>query len=310
MIFYHPEEGGPMEMRTFGKTKMQVAPLGFGGAEIGFEKASQDTAGKLLNEALDAGLNVVDTAECYMDSEELIGRAVAHRRKDYVLFTKTGHPSGWDTEKWDRASIKSTLERSLKRMKTDHVDLLQLHSCAKSYLEQGECIDALEELKKEGKTRFIGYSGDSDTALYAVQTGRFDALQISVSIVDQEGIERILPLAAEKQMGVIAKRPLGNVAWAHDKKPENAYHVEYWERFRHLDYDFLGGDRAAAIRKALLFTLSAPAVHTAIVGTSKPGRWTENAKMLEQGTRLNAEEFEQVRAHWRERSKKSWVGQM
>src|SRR5205085_11440205 len=92
-----------MEMRTFGKTGLKVAPLGFGGGEIGFEGVTQDIAGKLLNEALDAGLNVIDTAECYMDSEELIGRAVAQRRKDYHLFTKTGHPDGFAEPKWDRA---------------------------------------------------------------------------------------------------------------------------------------------------------------------------------------------------------------
>ena len=299
-----------MEKRTFGKTGLSVAPLGFGGAEIGFEKASQEIAAQLLNEALDAGLNVVDTAECYMDSEELIGRAVSHRRRDFLLFTKTGHPEGFHEEKWDRATIVSTLERSLKRMKTDHVDLLQLHSCAKSFLEQGECIDALEELKKAGKTRFIGYSGDSDAALYAVQSGRFDTLQISVSIADQESIERVLPVAREKNMGVIAKRPLGNVAWVHATKPENWYHQEYWARFQHLDYDFLKGDLAKAIERALLFTLSAPGVHTAIVGTSRPGRWAENARLLERGTHLDAHDYDAIRAHWRERAKTGWVGQV
>lgn len=299
-----------MEKRVFGKTGFEVAPLGFGGAEIGFEKASQDVAAKLLNEALDAGLNVVDTAECYADSEELIGRAVSHRRKDFYLFTKTGHPEGFSNEKWDRATIVATLERSLKRMNTDHVDLLQLHSCARSYLEKGECIEALEELKKAGKTRFIGYSGDSDAALYAVNTGRFDALQISVSIADQEAIERVLPVAKAQNLGVIAKRPLGNVAWVHATKPENWYHQEYWARFQHLDYDFLKGDRAAAIERALLFTLTAPGVHTAIVGTSRPGRWSENAKLLERGTLLDSKSFEAIRAHWRERAKADWVGQV
>lgn len=302
--------GAIVEKRVFGKTGLEVAALGFGGAEIGFEKASPDVAGRLLNEALDAGLNVVDTAECYLESEELIGRAVSQRRKDYLLFTKTGHPEGFEQERWDRASIVSTLERSLARMHTDHVDLLQLHSCARPILEMGECIEALEELKRQGKTRFIGYSGDSDAALFAVQTGRFDTLQISVSIADQESIERVLPLAAEKNMGVIAKRPLGNVAWVHETKPQNWYHQEYWARYRHLDYDFLKGDLGAAIERALLFTLTAPGVHTAIVGTSKPGRWKQNAALLERGTRLDLPAYEQIRAHWRERAKPNWIGQI
>lgn len=299
-----------MEKRVFGKTGLEVAPLGFGGSEIGFEKAEDEVAGRLLNEALDAGLNVVDTAECYADSEGLIGRAVSHRRKDFLLFTKTGHPVGYSNEKWDSQSIVETLERSLSRMKTDHVDLLQLHSCSKDILEKGECIDVLEELKRQGKTRFIGYSGDSDAALHAVNTGRFDTLQISVSIADQESIERVLPVALEKNMGVIAKRPLGNVAWVHATKPTNWYHQEYWARFQHLDYDFLKGDKDQAIEHALKFTLSAPGVHTAIVGTSKPGRWTANAALLARGTHLAPADYEKIRAHWKTHSKPSWIGQV
>ena len=97
-----------MEKRTLGKTGLEVSVLGFGGAEIGFQKSAQENVEKLLNAALDAGLNVIDTAECYgsggehPSSEELIGKAVAHRRGDFLLFTKCGHASGIPDEKdWD-----------------------------------------------------------------------------------------------------------------------------------------------------------------------------------------------------------------
>ena len=73
---------------------MKVSALGFGGAEIGFEKAPVDTVARVLGDALDAGLNVIDTAECYLQSEELIGRAMASRRGEFLLFTKCGHPEG------------------------------------------------------------------------------------------------------------------------------------------------------------------------------------------------------------------------
>ena len=81
-----------MQRRPFGRTDMQVSVLGFGGAEIGFEKATPDAVAALLGDALDAGLNVIDTAECYLQSEELIGKAVSSRRDDFYLFTKCGHP--------------------------------------------------------------------------------------------------------------------------------------------------------------------------------------------------------------------------
>ena len=88
-----------MEKRRLGKTDMDVSVLGFGGAEIGYEETSTETVTDLLNSALDAGLNVIDTAECYRGSEETIGRAISGRRKDFYLFTKCGHPHGMESER-------------------------------------------------------------------------------------------------------------------------------------------------------------------------------------------------------------------
>lgn len=300
-----------MEKRAFGRTDMKVGVLGFGGSEIGYQGATEETAGKVLNEALDAGLDVIDTAECYMESEELIGRTVAKRRGEYYLFTKSGHPDGtFDDRGWSKSSILATLDRSLKRLRTDRVDLLQLHSCSLEFLERGEVIEAMEEARKAGKTRYIGYSGDSDAALFAVKTGRFDALQISVSMADQEAIDRVLPESASRGMGVIAKRPIGNAVWGLAEKPRMEYHHEYWKRFRELDYPELATDRSAAVGLAMRFCLSVPGVHTAIVGTQKPGRYTENVRMLESGTTLDSKTFEEIRARWRERARPDWVGQI
>src|ERR1700722_5065772 len=80
-----------MRLRPFGKTGMQVSPLGFGAAEIGFENVADEAVSSLLSLALDSGLNVIDTAECYVDSEEKIGRALRGKRKDCLIFTKCGH---------------------------------------------------------------------------------------------------------------------------------------------------------------------------------------------------------------------------
>lgn len=113
-----------MEKRVFGKTGMNVSVLGFGGAEIGFEGATPATVREILHAALDSGLNVIDTAECYMNSEELIGEAVASRREDFYLFTKCGHKWTYTEEAWTGLDIAESLERSLKRLQTDYVDLL------------------------------------------------------------------------------------------------------------------------------------------------------------------------------------------
>jgi aryl-alcohol dehydrogenase-like predicted oxidoreductase len=199
--------------------------------------------------------------------------------------------------------------RSLRRLRTDRLDLIQLHSCSEAELRQGDVIDALAQARQRGWTRYVGYSGDGSAARYAIETGRFDVLQTSVSIADQEAIDLTLPLAHQKQMGVIAKRPLANVAWRYAQRPSNSYHVPYWERLQRLDYDFCRHDAKPAVAVALRFTLGVPGVHTAIVGTTKPGRWRENAEILASDL-LPAQTFERIRARWRAVAEPSWVGQV
>lgn len=298
-----------MQKRRLGKTDIEVSPLGFGGAEIGFESAAAATVEKLLFSALDAGLNVIDTAKCYMNSEELIGQAVAHRRSEFQLFSKVGHADGFDHEDWSRAGILKSIERSLKRLRTDRLDLVQLHSCSEAELRKGEAIEALEEARKRGYTRFIGYSGDGQAARFALECDRFDTLQTSVSIADQEAIQLTLPLAGQKKIGVIAKRPIANAAWKHAAKPDNSYHVEYWERLGKLDYDFLKHDLNQAVATALRFTLSFPEVSTAIVGTQNPDRWKQNAALLDAGP-LPAAQLESIRARWKQVAPATWGGQV
>src|SRR5512145_2008087 len=202
-----------MERRRLGRTDMDVSVLGFGGSEIGYQRVSGRTVERLLGGALDAGLNVIDTAECYEDSETLIGRALGARRAQVRLFTKCGHAGGWGRADWRPASLLSSIERSLRRLATDHVDLIQLHSCTLAQLRKGDVIAALERARERGWARYIGYSGDGAAARYAIECGRFDTLQTSVSLADQEALELTLPLARERGLGVIAKRPLANVAW-------------------------------------------------------------------------------------------------
>ncbi|HXX41845.1 MAG TPA: aldo/keto reductase [Chthoniobacterales bacterium] len=300
-----------MEKRRLGKTDMNVSVLGFGGAEIGYEATASETVADLLNSALDAGLNVIDTAECYRGSEELLGKTISGRRKDFYLFTKCGHPRGMESgANWSKKSILESIERSLKRLNTDQLDLVQLHSCSESELRKGEAIDGLQTARAKGYTRYLGYSGDSRPARYALECDAFDTLQTSISIADQEAIELTLPLAREKNIGVIAKRPLANVAWKTGHRPMDSYHHEYWDRLRKLDYDFLNGyDLEKTISIALRFTLSVPGVHTAIVGTSKPERWETNARLLG-AEPLSEAEFMSIRHRWEEVAPRIWIGQI
>ncbi len=295
-----------MEHRILGKTGLSVSVLGFGGAEIGFEDASTDTVERLLGAALDAGLNVIDTAECYNTSEELIGRAVSGRRSHYHLFSKCGHASGFDLPDWNPEMLMQSIERSLQRLQTGHLDVLQLHSCDEETLRRGDVIEVVQRARDEGKTRFIGFSGDGAAARYAVECGVFDTLQLSLSVLDQEAIDALLPAAAAREMGVIAKRPIGNAAWQHATLPDNSYHQDYWKRAQDLKFDFLQGDAPNGIATALRWTLGAPGVHTAIVGTTKPDRWQENADLLKNGA-LPQPEWDAIRARWTEVAAPDWT---
>lgn len=296
-----------MERRRLGKTDMEVSVLGFGGSEIGYQRTAVRTVARLLGSALDAGLNVIDTAECYDEGEALIGRAVGERRREFFLFTKCGHAAGWGRPDWRSAPLLAGIERSLRRLATDHVDLIQLHSCSLDVLREGDAIAALDRARERGWARYIGYSGDGEAARYAIECGRFDALQTSVSIADQEAIDHTLPLARAREMGVIAKRPLANAAWTHARKPSEPYYQTYWSRLRALDYPFLR-DPGEAAATALRFTLAVPGVHTTIVGTTKPERWPQNAAVVRAGA-LSSGEFERIRRRWREVADTSWGGQ-
>ncbi len=308
-----------MERRRLGRTDMVVSALGFGGAEIGVG-TSQAEVTRVLDAALDAGLNVIDTAECYRDSEQLIGAATATRRSDFYLFGKCGHAQDLDGHDWDPEMMTRGIERTLQRLRTDHLDLLQLHSCDEALLRQGDVIDVLRRAREAGKTRYIGYSGDGDAALFAVTCGVFDTLQTSINIADQEALDRTLPEAGRRGVGVIAKRPLANVAWRTGSKPASAYHHTYWERLGVLRYPFVeqalaavrngGGDSALdeSVAIALRFTLACAPVATAIVGTRNPGRWAANAQLLQAGA-LPEQDFAAIRRRWKEVAGPDWRGQ-
>ena len=297
-----------MEKRKFGKTDLEFSVLGFGGAEIGFNpNQTQADVTELLNSALDAGLNLVDTAAAYKTSEKMIGEAVGKRRREFYLITKCGALDGFTRFDWSKKGILETIEQSLRNLKTDYLDIAQLHSCDAEELRRGDAIEGLQRAVEKGYTRYIGYSGDNEDARVAIELDVFDSFQTSVNIADQTPIDGNVALAASKNLGVIAKRPIANAVWRYKEKPDESYHHEYWDRIQKLQYDFLKKSAEEATATALRFTLSIPGVSTVIVGTTRPNRWQENAGYVAEGN-LSNEEFEEIRNRWREVASKDWVG--
>jgi aryl-alcohol dehydrogenase-like predicted oxidoreductase len=269
-----------MEMRTLGKTGLDVSRLGVGLSEIRSTEVSQ--VAEVLNAALDAGINFLDTSACYGNSEELIGRTVSHRRDEFILATKAGHVTGgYQGESWDPKTVRDSIDRSLKRLRTDHLDIVQLHTCSVEVLERGEVIEVLQEAKQAGKTRAIGYSGDNEGALWAVQSGLFDTLQTSFNLVDQNARLKLFEPAVAQTMGIIAKRPIANGAWGASSAP-SSYAADYFERAQIMASP--GPIPEAPDHRILLalgFTLAHEAVDTAIVGTQDPEHMRTNIKWVE-----------------------------
>jgi aryl-alcohol dehydrogenase-like predicted oxidoreductase len=273
-----------MERRTLGKTGLAVSRLGAGLSEIGYRLTlnKEAQAGQVLNEALDRGINFLDTSACYDISEELIGRTIAHRRHEYILATKCGHVTGgYQGEEWSAQTISDSIDRSLVRMQTDYLDLVQLHTCDVDILEKGEAIAALEAAKRAGKTRFIGYSGDNEAAAWAIESGIFDTLQTSYNLVDQRARTHLFPQAKAQNMGLIVKRPIANGAWGVSQSP-SSYADGYFQRAQHMAE--LGAVSAAPDDRILLslgFVWANEAIDTAIVGTHNPAHMRANIHLVE-----------------------------
>ncbi len=277
-----------MEKVPFGNTGLTVTRLGVGLSELGELGLTPDdvkTAGDVLNSALDGGINLLDTAACYDNSEELVGRTVSNRRDEYVLASKCGHVAGgYQGKDWDRKTVEDSIDRSLKRLQTDHVDIMQLHSCGIDVLERGEVIEALVRAREAGKIRFVSYSGDNDDALWVVDSGHFDSLQTSFSVVDQHARTRgVLANAAAKGMGIIIKRPIANAVWNADRST-SSYADEYFRRAQAMASEGpIPNEPDDRILTSLGFVFSHPQPHTAILGTSNPAHMRSNIQMVNEG---------------------------
>lgn len=269
--------------RTLGRTALQVTTLGYGAMELrgapSGPEVSDEAAAKVLNAVLDAGLNFIDTSIDYGRSEELIGRFIAHRRAEYFLASKCGcvpeAPLGAE-HLHTAENIRAGVERSLRRMKTDYLDLVQFHrSLTRSEFEEHGALEAALALKKAGKVRFIGVSGTLPNLVEQIEMGSFDAFQIPYSALQREH-EEVISQAAAAGAGIIIR---GGVARGAPTDWQRRYYMlpgatmrERWEQAR-LD-DLLNG--MSRLEFTLRFTLSNPDLDTTIVGTRDAGHLRDN----------------------------------
>jgi predicted aldo/keto reductase-like oxidoreductase len=193
-----------MQKRRLGQTDLEVSVIGVGGMQLAMMTFQQ--ASELLNRALDLGINLIETAAVYEDSEEKIGQAIAARRDEYILTTKTYHQT--------REEAWQDIEHSLACLDTDYIDLYQV-----SYVQGIEALDrvlgpdgaymALVEAKEKGVIGHIGISSHRSPILVAaVRTSKFAAVQVPFNIMEGHATEELLSVAREHDVGVIVMKAL------------------------------------------------------------------------------------------------------
>lgn len=214
-----------MQKRTFGKTGLDVTAIGFGAIKLpGIDK---DTAIEIINRALDLGINYIDTARNYRDSEEKIGYVLKDRRDDCYIATKT-------TAR-DASGLADDLETSMRNLQTDKIDLYQLHTVSdgdtyKKVMAPGGALDGAKKAKAQGKIDHIGITihRDLDTMRNAIKSDEFETIMLAYSVLDQESVgEEIIPMAKERNMGVVIMKPLSGGLLCLPEPVDGKDHIAY-----------------------------------------------------------------------------------
>ncbi|MSQ32263.1 MAG: aldo/keto reductase [Dehalococcoidia bacterium] len=276
--------------RKLGRTGLDVTVLGFGAMELrgnagGRGRAIEpEQAGKLLNTVLDSGINFIDTSIDYGESEETIGKYISNRRNEYFLASKCGCPLDPPGAAWNpaghvftRENITKGVEQSLKRLNTDHLDLIQIHaSPSKETLEHDHTVQTLQDLKKAGKIRFIGSSSVLPNIHDHIKMGVFDEFQIPYSALQREH-EAAIAEAAKAGAGVVIRGGVAKGVPGEGRGAEDVWKL--WDKAK-LN-DLLNG--MTQMEFILRFTISNPDMATTIVGTMNPEHLKHNVEAASKG---------------------------
>jgi len=290
-----------MKRNRLGLSELYVSEIGLGCMSLGTDESR---AVSIIREALELGINFLDTADLYDSgrNEELVGKAVKHCRHEVIIATKVGNrripgKEGWV---WDPsgAYIRSAVKESLRRLGTDYIDLYQLHG---GTLEDPieETIDAFEQLKREGLIRAYGISSIRPNVIREyVRRSRIASVMSQYSMLDRRPEEEILPLISRHEISLIARGPVagGILTDAGENKAERDY-LDYSREelpsVRRRLLEIAGGKHVLA-QTAIRYALNEPAVATAIPGASSLEQLRQNVSAA--NIRLSADQREAIRA--------------
>jgi len=280
----------PLPLSNLGRTGLKVTRLSYGAMEIrgsriwGGRPVTEQQAEKILNTVLDSGINFIDTANDYGRSEEFIGKYIANRRHEYYLATKCGctvvrkDETTDDTPHiWTSDNLFRGLHESLQRMMTDYVDIMQLHNPPVEETEKNNLVDVLNEMKQQGKIRFVSISTTLPHLPTYLKWGVFDTFQIPYSALERVH-EDWISLVARAGIGTIIR---GGVA--RGEAGVGMGNQDRWKKYEDAGLDTLreaGESRTAFL---LRYTLSHPDINTTIVGTLYPDHLKENVEAALRG---------------------------
>ncbi|MDX3323727.1 aldo/keto reductase [Streptomyces sp. ME02-6979-3A] len=313
-----------MRYRELGRSGLRVSEIGYGAWGIGASSwvgATEDESVRALNRAVDLGVNFIDTARGYGESERIVGRVVRERAGDDILVaTKVPPknrtwpaPGGVDPDDaFPGDHIRTSLETSLCASGLDHFDVLQFHVWNDEWIGRGNWLETVDALKQEGKIRLFGVSVNDHqpgTALVLVRSGVVDSVQVIYNVFDQSPADALLPACEKHGVGVIVRVALdeggltGRIT-AGTTFPEGDWRNRYFRDDRPAQVE----QRVAAIvadlgiapdeiaENALRFVLSSPAVSTVIPGM-RSVRNVERNTALSDGRTLTAGQLATLAGH-------------
>jgi len=260
-----------MKKRRLGRTGWEISVVSFGAIKL--PQLGQRECDRLLNRAIDLGINFIDTADCYGDSEEKIGNALNRRRKDFYLSTKVDERDG--------PGVSKKLERCLQRLRTDWIDLVLFHDVRGLEYErifEQRGLEALEKAREEGKVSHIGISIHQSITMMekAIRSGAFSVLMIAYSAIDEDRLSAdLIPLAHMKGVGLIAMKPLAGGKLA---EPLKKWNLKYFK-----------GESPAQV--SLRYILTNPHITCAIPGMTNLKELEENIRVGESLRDLTSEEI-------------------
>lgn len=256
-----------------------VSEIALGTVELGMEYGipagdaplipSEKDGGRILNKALDLGINFIDTARAYGTSEEIIGQILKSRRVDFILASKVECNEIPELQTGSlRDHITLSVHQSLKALQTDVIDLMQIHSAPVDVIRRGEAARILQGLQKSGCVRFLGVTVyGEEAAMEAIEAGTYDCIQIAYNVLDREPEFRVLPAAQQRDVGIIVRSVLlkGALTYRHKYLPEALSEL----KSALARFAAVADQRSMSMPElAFRFVLRQPAVSAGLVGAA------------------------------------------